>query len=153
MSEIVSRVVEVYVYRLDAAGPQFLVLRRAPDSRLAGTWQTVFGHIDPDETAYAAAQRELAEETALTSTQWHQLESVNTFFLARADEIHMCPGFAARVELTVDPKLNREHDEFIWLPAGEAQARFHWPGQQRAVTEICDLIIPGNEVSRSLRLP
>ena len=46
-------------------GPEFLVMRRAPE-RL-GYWSLVAGGLEPDETPTEAAQRELFEETGLES--------------------------------------------------------------------------------------
>jgi len=152
MPALVSQIVEVYVYRPGAVVAEFLVLRRAPGRRLSGTWHTVYGHIRPGEIACAAARRELAEETALAALELHQLESVHTFFDAGADVIHSCAGFAVRVAASAEPTLNDEHDAWTWLPAEEAAARYHWPGQGQAVREICALILPGGAVADALRI-
>lgn len=45
--------------------PQVLVIRRAPRGRNAGQWALPGGRLDGDETAVAAALRELSEETAI----------------------------------------------------------------------------------------
>lgn len=152
MPEIVSHIVDVYVYRLVQARPMFLVLRRGPTSRLPGTWQAVHGHIDPGETAFQAAVRELAEETRLTAESWHQLESVHPFYVAASDEIHLCAGFAARVDPQTDAVRNEENDDHVWLGFADALDRFHWPGQRRAVQEICELILPGGPTAEALRI-
>ncbi len=152
MPRIVSEIVDVYVFRVVDGIPAFLVLRRAPTSRLPGTWQAVHGHIESGETAFQAAARELAEETTLVADEWHQLESVNTFFVAASDEIHLCAGFAARIPATAAVSLNSEHVDYVWLGFSEACERYHWPGQRRAIKEIRDLILPGGDVARTLRL-
>src|SRR5437762_14258642 len=41
---------------------EVLVLRRGPDGRSPGSWETVHGTVDPGETPVAAALRELQEE-------------------------------------------------------------------------------------------
>lgn len=152
MPQVVCNIVEVYVYRLVAGEAQFLLLRRSAESRLGGTWQSVHGHLEENETAWDAARRELAEETGLNAQTWHQLESVNTFFIAATDRIHLCPGFAARVAADAEPVLNHENDAYHWLPIEEALPRFHWPGQRQAVREVCDLILAGSPAAQSLRL-
>jgi dATP pyrophosphohydrolase len=149
---IVSDIIDVFVYRLRSDGPQFLLLRRSPGQTLAGTWQTVHGHIEQGETAIQTAVRELHEETRLTPLSWHQLESVNTFFLAARDEVHLCAGFAAQVGPEADPTLNAEHDDFTWLSIGESMERFHWPGERRAVREIDEMILPGGHRADTLRI-
>lgn len=152
MPKMVSNIVDVYVYRRPSASVEFLVLRRGERCVLPGTWQAVHGHIEDGETTFETARRELSEETQLACTCWHQLESVNTFFVARTDEIHLCAGFAARVADDAEPTLNEEHDRFAWLPMDDALRRFHWEGQRRAVREIHDTILSGDSTADSLRL-
>lgn len=152
MPAIVSHIVEVYPYRVIRQEPEFLLLRRARGALLADTWQAVYGHIEAGETAFDAARREMMEETSLWAEAWHQLESVNTFFLAGRDEIHLCPGFAARIEPSDVPVLNDEHEEFAWLTLDEAVRRFCWPGQGMAVRQIAALIVPGGASSDALKL-
>ncbi len=152
MPEIVSDIVDVYVYRDAPGGVEFLLLQRAAHSILGGTWQAVHGHGEGGETAFETAQRELKEETGLLAAEWYQLERVNTFFIARRDEIHLSPGFAARVAADDDPVLNSEHAAFRWLPPDQARATFHWPGQRQAVQDILEWIIGGGAAGDSLRL-
>ncbi len=152
MPEIVSRIVDVFVYRIVDDHPQFLVMQRAANKRLGGTWQAVHGHIDPGESAFDTARRELLEETQLVPMVWHQLERVNTFYVAGTDTIELCPGFAAQVEHDASVQLNHEHDAFDWLEFDAATARYHWPGQRDAIRDIVDIIIPGGVTADSLRL-
>lgn len=151
MPEIVSRIVDVFVYRFVEDVPQFLVMQRAVDKRLGGTWQAVHGHVEPGESAFDTARRELFEETRLTPTVWHQLERVNTFYVAGTDTIELCPGFAAKVAQDATVQLNDEHDAFEWLRFDDAIARYHWPGQREAIRDIVDVIIPGGVTADSLR--
>ncbi len=150
MPEIVSRIVDVYAYRVVGDRAEFLVLKRAAGKRLAGTWQAVHGHIESGETAFDTARRELFEETQLRPLVWHQLERVNMFYVAATDTIELCPGFAARVGPDATVQLNHEHDAFEWLAFEAAITRYHWPGQQDAVRDIVALIIPGGPTAHSL---
>jgi dATP pyrophosphohydrolase len=152
MPEIVSHIIDVYVYRITPKGPEHLLLRRSAERRLGGTWQAVRGHIKNAETAVQAAVRELEEETQLEVLTWHQLETPNAFYVARSDEIHLCASFAARVKQDTNPILNYEHDAFEWLDHNEAMNRVHWQGQKRALTEIAEVIIPGSPTADSLRI-
>src|SRR4051812_5160568 len=99
MPAVRTDIVEVFVFRrLVGHGVEFLQLRRTP-APLAGSWQPVMGHVEPGETATAAALRELREETGYAPgsglLRFWQLELVNTFFLASLDAIMLSPGFAA----------------------------------------------------------
>jgi 8-oxo-dGTP pyrophosphatase MutT (NUDIX family) len=152
MPRIVSEIVEVYVYRLVNGWPEFLLLKRATGAAVGGTWQVVLGHMHPGETAEQCALRETREETGLSVAALHQLESVNTFFVAREDTIHLCPGFAARVAPNASVVLDAEHTEAAWLARAAATQRLMWPGQHRAIAEIIELILPGGIVADTLRL-
>jgi hypothetical protein len=77
---------------------------------------------------------------------------VNTFFVAARDEIHLCACFAARVACDAAPALSGEHIAHVWEAVAAAMARFHWPGQRRAIQEICSIVLPGGATADSLRL-
>lgn len=153
MPTILSRIVDIYVFRRAPAGVEFLQLRRRADSRVGGTWQSVHGAIEPGETAANAARRELLEETGLCPLRFWQLEQVNTFFVAAEDAIHLCATFAAEVAADATVRINIEHDDFRWILAAEARTGFMWPGQRACISEILDTIIPPDPSEPFLRLP
>lgn len=170
MPRIVSEIVDVYVFRrLDAshvpernaASPhadrggssvEFLQLLRAPQRAVGETWQSVHGKIEAGETALHAALRELREETGLTPTRLWQLETVNSFFIARDDAIHLCPGFVAEVAHASTIVLSDEHVSQRWLSAATAADAFLWPGQRSAIREIREVILAAGLAEPLLRL-
>lgn len=155
MPRIVSEIVDVYVFRRVAgvsAEVEFLMLRRAPGEKLAGTWQAVHGRIEAEEAAWQTGLRELREETGLAPVAFYQLDTVNTFYMAVDDTIHHCPCFAAEVAGTAAVVLNDEHDDFLWIPADAAVSRFIWPGQRQAVREIVDEIVRPGPAADFLRI-
>ena len=123
------RVIDVYPYRNESVNPEFLLLRRAPNTAYDGQWRMVGGKIKTGEAAWETGLREVKEETGHTPTQFWTLPSVNTFYEWREDRINLAPAFAAA--LPGDPTLDDEHDAFAWLPAREAAQRLQWPEQQR----------------------
>jgi dATP pyrophosphohydrolase len=129
MPHTAVRVVDVYPYRTTAVHPEFLLLRRAPGTKYAGQWRMVGGKIENGEAAWAAAQRELTEETGHAPIRLWTLPSVNAFYEWKVDRITLSPAFAAA--LPCDPVLDDEHDAFAWLSVQEAVARLTWPEQQR----------------------
>lgn len=142
MPEPVIRVIDVYPYRLAAAGAaDFLLLRRAPGVVYAGQWRMVGGKIRVGETAWQAAARELHEETGRTPVHLWALPSVNAFYEWRHDRINLIPAFAARID--ADPVLDREHDAFAWLDVEEAAGRLAWPEQQRLLRLVHQVIRQG----------
>lgn len=152
MAEIVARIVDVYVFRRAAAGPEFLVLKRSATEQPGSTWQVVLGRIEPGETATQAALRELTEETGLRPLRVWQLEHVNTFFIAARDTVFLCPGFAIEVAADAAVRLNEEHVAFEWLGAAAAAQRMMWPGQRTALREIVDVILSGHFSEPYLRI-
>lgn len=141
MSQIVSQVIDAYVFRRTKEGVQFLLLKRSPTQRLPNTWQAVHGHIEPPETAVHAAIREIHEETALNPIRLFQIDTAHCFYVASTDTIHLSPVFAAEVASDAEPVLNPEHAEFKWLPVEQAISQLLWPGQKSAVREINDYVI------------
>lgn len=152
MPKIVSTVIDVYVFRRNGDRVDFLTLLRAPQTALGGTWQSVHGKIEPGETAWQAALRELGEETGLSPTGFWQIDFVNTFYVARSDQILMCPCFAAEVRADAAVGLSDEHVDFTWLPTDAACERFLWPGQREAVREIESEILGAGLAEPHLRI-
>lgn len=152
MPEIRSHIIDCYVFRRVAGRVEFLMLLRAAGSAIGQTWQAVHGKIEPGETAWQAARREMLEECGLQPVRFWQLEHVNTFYIAKQDCIQMCPSFAAEVPSDAQVALSHEHTEFRWVDARSALAEFMWPGQRTAVREVLDCIIPGAAAERFLRL-
>ena len=112
------------------------------------------GHVESTETAEEAAWRELREETGLGPGHalgaW-QLERVDTFFLADADAVVLCPGFA--VEVSADPpRLGEGHEAHRWVRREEAGRAFLWPGQRAAVEHIvAEILEPASPSEPRLR--
>lgn len=153
MPKIVSNVIDVYPFRRDRSRAEFLLLKRAPASRLANTWQAVHGHVEADETAWQAALRELEEETGLKPIGFWQIDRVNTFYVAAEDTVLMCPCFAAEIARDDPVRLSCEHSEFRWEDPESAQRICLWPGQRRALREILSEIITPGVAEPHLRIP
>jgi dATP pyrophosphohydrolase len=144
MTRVLCEIADAYVFRRRGNDADFLLLRRAIGETLGGIWATVAGRIEPGETAWQAALREIREETGLAPTNFYQIDAVNTFYMATDDAVHHCPCFAAEVPMNAIVQLNEEHDAFEWVDAQSAIQRFTWPGQRRAVREIIEEIVtPG----------
>lgn len=152
MPEIVSKVIDCYVFRRREGRVEFLTLRRAARTRIGGTWQAVHGKIESGESAVGAALREMREETGLTPIGFWQLETVNTFYVAATDQIMLCPAFAAEVVADAAVAISDEHDEFRWCEPADAIAAFLWPGQRDAVRETMELIVGRSAAERFLRI-
>ena len=136
------RVVDVYPYRLMERGPvRFLLLRRAETVAYGGQWRMVGGKIEPGETAWQAAQRELREETGCPPLRFWTVPSVNTFYEWPTDTLNLVPAFAARLD--ADPHLDDEHDAFGWFYAEQAIRRLGWPEQRRLLRLVNTILQAG----------
>ena len=152
MPRIVSEIVDCYPFRRSAGHAEVLMLKRAEGSFMGATWHSVHGRIEAGETAWQAALRELREETSITPARFWQLESVNTFYMARDDCIMLCPAFAAEVSDNAAVQLNAENTDFRWEPLDLAEHAFIWPGQRAALREIADCILPNRPAARFLEI-
>jgi 8-oxo-dGTP pyrophosphatase MutT (NUDIX family) len=104
----------------------------------------VHGHIEPGERPAEAAARELAEETGLTAERLYNLSRVESFYQHRIDEVALVPVFVAIVPEDAEIRLGAEHDRFEWLEAAQADRRFAWPRERRALEDIVTLLASGN---------
>ena len=140
------RVCFVDSYALRGAGGtlEVLVLRRGPDGRCPGSWETVHGTIEPGETPLEASLRELREETGLTVERLYNVSRTEAFYQHASDELALIPVFAAFVAAGAAPRLSPEHDRAEWLAPAEAARRFAWPRERRALDDILSILGGGD---------
>ena len=154
MARVKANRIAVYVYRLTQSGPDFLQLHRSASSGdYAGSWQTVYGGIKKGETAIAAAQRELIEETGLAPRFMHQVEYLEGFYHQTKDRVTLLPVFAVMADLNAKVKLNSEHDAHRWVPLHQVGELFVWRVQRQAIEIIARDILggsPGKDLLQSV---
>lgn len=144
-----ARAVDVYAYRMRSSAPEVLLFRRSQNVSYAGSWRMVGGKIEDGESAWAAALRELDEETKLTPERFWTVPSLNRFYEWQHNRINLIPAFAARVSGA--PTLNDEHDTAAWWPIEEAAEQLQWPEQQRLVRLVGQMLAAG--IPASLIIP
>jgi dihydroneopterin triphosphate diphosphatase len=143
VSTVRVALVDVYVLRGAGAALECLVLRRAAGGRCPGSWETVHGHIEGDELPIRAALRELEEETGLVPLKLYNLSRVECFYQHRRDEVALVPVFVAFVGGEAEVRVSDEHDRAEWVPWRDAEARFSWPRERRALTDAVILLQSG----------
>jgi dATP pyrophosphohydrolase len=146
--------VACFVVRWSEGGSlcEFLQMRRSPGKFLGGAWSTVRGKIEPGETAYAAALRELKEESGLVPDEFYQIDTVDIFYLHGDDTLWHCPGFCAVVGRGAEAVLNAEHDASRWVHREQIDRTFLWPGERAQLAEICREILDGGPAKPYLRI-
>jgi len=153
MTSVVSRIVEVCVFRMRADHPEYLLLRRASDDAIhAGIWQIVTGTIEGGETALEASLRELREETGMRPERYWVVPTTNAFYDHRRDAVNLIPFFAAQVRESDEPRLSVEHSAREWLPLNDARARLVWPGQRNGLDLVHQYIVGGQEAARLIAI-
>jgi dihydroneopterin triphosphate diphosphatase len=146
MASVVSRIVEVCIFRFTGNAVEYLLLRRAKnDSLYPGIWQWVTGAVSEGENSLAAARRELREETGLTGVRLWVVPHISSFYDSLHDRVHLSPLFAVQVETDIDPVLSAEHDRLRWVSYEEARRGLVWPGQREGLDIVNNYILRGEE--------
>jgi 8-oxo-dGTP pyrophosphatase MutT (NUDIX family) len=136
--------VDTYALRGTGASLEVLALRRGPNGRNPGSWETVHGTIEPGETPVQASLRELREETGLVPQKFYNLSRTEAFYQHKSDEVALIPVFAAFVLPDAAIQLSAEHDHGEWLGVRDAAQRFAWPRERRAVEDILSIVGGGD---------
>ena len=133
--------VSVFVVRPTGSSHELLLGRRAPDLYMGGTWQLISGGIEPGETGWQAALREVREESGLAVSELYRLSQMTQFYRADRDCICIAPMFAAIVAADARVVINPEHTELSWVAIESAEARLMWPGDRTALAELRDTVL------------
>ncbi|HEY4328999.1 MAG TPA: NUDIX domain-containing protein [Phycisphaerae bacterium] len=140
MPEVRADGVAIYVYRRTPLFEFLQVKRTLNTGEYQQTWQTVYGGVEPGETAVQAALRELKEETALVPAKMWQVEYIETFYFMPHDYVLMMPVFAVEVPPSAPIQLNSEHDEFRWITEPRIENAFMWRTQREALAVILHML-------------
>ncbi len=116
------------------------------------SWQTVYGGIEPGETALQAALRELREETGLVPVRMFQVEYLETFYFRHSDSLLLMPVFAVEVAADAAPVLNHEHDAYRWVAEGDVKTAFMWRTQRHARRVLLEMLREDSAAMRFLAI-
>jgi dihydroneopterin triphosphate diphosphatase len=153
LATVLSRMVEVCIFRWSEGETQYLLLQRADDEELyPGIWQIVTGSLKKNERTEKAALRELEEETGLKLKRFWTVPVLDSYFDIQNDAVQMVPIFAAEIDTTLNVRLSHEHQRFEWLAYDKARERIAWPGQRKAIKIVHDYIAGGKEAARMLEI-
>ncbi len=149
MTQVVSTMIEVCVFKFENDQPRYLLLKRRKDEKLyPGIWQYITGSIDGNEKAVDAALRELQEETSIPPQHFWVVPFINSFYDPVYDRVNMLSLFLAQVRPAEVPVLSLEHDEFAWLSYDHARRELVWPGQREGLRIVHEFIIQGEKATK-----
>jgi 8-oxo-dGTP pyrophosphatase MutT (NUDIX family) len=146
-------------------GGQILLLHRTDGQG----WAFPGGSVEPDETAEAAARREVFEETLYPCNGLLELidtQPIRKFYVTRDGQLEPMKSsaqfatFECEVIEPFIPTLNSEHDGFVWVtvadaieildePVGKVYKRFLHPGVRRTLEHLHER--PANDAPSSTK--
>ena len=139
MPDIVSNLIDLFVYKRVSKEFQYLLLKRSDDVVFPKMWQMISGTIEKEEKAIETALRELQEETGLKPEKIFVIPKLTEFFFPEQDTINLVPIFL--VESKTDTiVLSEEHAEYGWFDFPEALEKLHWNTWKENITFINDII-------------
>ena len=148
-----SYYVDVLVIRPNHGDYEILMARRSEDKYMGGTWQLISGGLEPDETAWQAALRELREETALVPAEFYRLSTLTSFYRPDNDTLYMAPMFCALVTKDAMVTINAEHTAFEWVNVNDANAKLMWPSDREGLAEVQSVILGDGLAKEYMRIP
>jgi len=127
-----THTISVTAVRPGRAGPEVLLLHRIPER--GGFWQPVTGRRMPGESAEAAAERELEEETG-ARLPVRSLSYRHSFAFGESVPPVLVEeqAFAAEWPERVGARSGPEHDAVEWVGLDDALRRLPFAGLRRAV--------------------
>lgn len=136
----------VVVYYHNNNDIQFLLLHYE-----AGHWDLPKGHLEPNESTYDAALRELREETGITHIAINpKFEESFEYFLTNKEHqvvLKKVSFFLGRTqERTVT--LSSEHTDYAWLPYKEALKQLTYKNAQDLIKKAYAFLVKeGNNLA------
>lgn len=152
MPEIVSDIVDVYVFRRLNARVQFLLLQRRASVPLGNTWQSFHTQIQGDESTIAAARRAVHELAGLNVSEVYSADYINEFYDDIRDVVVLAPVLAVNVSPQAPVTLGHELRDCAWWDTKQAVARLPFAGQRWAVRHIDEIMSVGLAESQLYRL-
>lgn len=104
-------------------------------------WSLPKGHIEPGETAEAAAVREVSEETGITGRIVARLGTIDFWFIAEQRRVHKTVHhFLLRAEGGRLSDADIEVAAVAWVPLDELGDRLAYEDERALVTQVRQLL-------------
>ncbi|MBP1202066.1 bis(5'-nucleosidyl)-tetraphosphatase [Duganella sp. 1411] len=127
------------IRHLGPAGPRYLLLRSYR------YWDFPKGEVEPGESAWHAARREVREETSLAALSYpwgRAFRETPPYGRGKVARFYLAAAASDTVRLRANPQLGRaEHHAFRWLPYAGARALL--PPRLRAILDWAEATAGG----------
>jgi dATP pyrophosphohydrolase len=127
--------IAAYVCRVVSGRGRYLVIRRSTPY-LKDTWQMVSGRVEPGETGWEAALREVEEETGLVPDRFYSADLLEQFYEPAQNCVALVPVFAGFLDTDREVRLSWEHDAFEWIGVGDVDRYLLFENQRSAIRHI-----------------
>lgn len=127
--------IAAYVCRVVSGRGRYLVIRRSTPY-LKDTWQMVSGRIEPGETGWEAALREIEEETGLVPDRFYSADILEQFYEPSQNCVNLVPVFVGFVDADREVRISWEHDAFEWIGVEDIDRYLLFEHQRLAVRYI-----------------
>lgn len=122
-----------------------IIARRNRAGRIE--WCLPKGHLERDESAEQAAEREVAEETGISGRVLRHLATIDYWFSGPERRVHKTVHHFLleyrEGEVTVEGDPDHEAEDAAWFPLKELTQRLAYPNERRIVAVALDLLYPG----------
>jgi dATP pyrophosphohydrolase len=152
MPQVVSDIIDVYVFRRLNARVQFLLLQRRADVAMPQTWQAFHSLIDDRESTIDAVRRAVKELSGLNISAIYSADYVNQFYDESRDVLVLAPVFAVNVSPQAPVELGDDFRDCAWFDRDEATSRLPFSGQRWATRHIDEIMSLGEAEAEIYRL-
>ncbi len=152
MPQVVSDIVDVYVFRRLNARVQFLLLQRRADVAMPQTWQAFHSRIGEGESTLDAVRRAVRDLAGLNVSAIYSADYVNQFYDESRDVLVLAPVFAVNVSPQAPVTLGDDFRDCAWFDRDEATARLPFSGQRWATRHIDEIMGLGEAEAAIYRL-
>lgn len=132
--------IQAVIFRRLEGNPEFLILHRIP--KKSGTWQSVTGAIENDESEENALKREIFEETGIKASDILDYSKIMEFEFGREKNLRHENVFSVEVKpdvrITDENNVYREHDEWMWCREDEAMSLVRWKNNKEAIKKTAE---------------
>ncbi len=147
MPQVLSDIVDVYVFRRLNARVQFLLLQRRSDVAFPHTWQAFHSQVRVGDTTLQTIMATVRSLAGLNVSAIYSADYINQFYDEGRDAIVLAPVFAVNVSPQSPIDLGDDYRDAAWFGRDEATARLPFSGQRWAVRHIDEIMSLGEAES------